>query len=139
MNFCPNCGQKMEGKFCGNCGCSSEATTSANNPLVRSKNGKGIASMVLGIIAIVWAVIELPSFSTDAISEALLESEIDSVPGYIGFMIGFNILSLPCGIIGLIMGLRAKKDGKAISGIIMSALALVIVVISIFVIASAIN
>lgn len=138
MNFCPNCGQKMEGKFCGNCGHSSETVAAVGSP-VKAKNGKGIASMVLGIIAIIWAVIELPSFSTDTISEALIESDINSVPGYIGFIIGFNLLSLPCGIVGLILGLRAKKDGKAISGIIMSALALLVVIASVFVILSAID
>lgn len=135
MNFCPNCGQKMEGKFCANCGNSVETAVVAT----KSKNGKGIASMILGIIAVVWALIELPSFDVDAISQAFYENDINSVAGYIGFIIGFNILSLPCGIIGLILGLKAKKDGKAIAGIIMSALALLVVIASIFVIISAID
>ena len=131
MGFCPKCGQKMEGSFCSNCG--NAAGNIVGAP--KEKQGLSIASMVLGIVALVWALMELAAFEN--IEEALLEAAIDTSGAYIGFFIGFNLLSLPCGVLGLIFGLKSKKNGKAIAGLIMSGISLLIVAISLFVIIGA--
>ena len=146
MNYCTNCGTANEGNknFCSNCGQS--LTTDANMSQVsgqvvvgKQKNGKATASLVLGIIAAVWAAMSLLSFGEieNALIEAMAENSTDNVfAAKMGFFIGFNIVSLPCGIVGLVLGLKAKKNGKAIAGIVTSLAALAIAVISLFIILS---
>ena len=121
MNFCPNCGKQITGNFCSNCGYSMAKPAP-------EKNGKGVASMVLGIIGVVWAALEL--LSLGGIEAALSELSDTSIPYLIGFAIGYNILTIPCGLIGLILGLTAKKDSKAKTGIITSAIALLVCLIT---------
>lgn len=88
--------------------------------------------MVLGIIAVTWAFISLFSFGRieESVIEALSDTELAEGAAKFAFALGFNILSLPCGLIGLILGLCAKKNGKAISGIIMSSIAVIIALIA---------
>lgn len=135
MKYCSNCGTKNEGdlNFCSNCGQSLKGETVATtNAPAKKANGKAIASMILGIIAVTWAFISLFSFGNieDALYEALENTEAAEAAARFAFALGFNILSLPCGIIGLVLGLRAKKNGKAISGIITSSIALLIALIA---------
>ena len=140
MNFCTKCGTKNEENlnFCSNCGNSLNPTVGApsyeGTPMVANqKNGKATASLVLGIIAAVWGLLALCSLG--GIEEALIEAlaeypEVSEVTGKIAFGFGYNLLSLICGIIGLILGLVAKKNGKAIAGIITSSVGLITVVVS---------
>lgn len=48
MKYCSNCGNELKenADVCIKCG-----------KLLKQKNGKGIASLVLGIIAILWALL----------------------------------------------------------------------------------
>ena len=144
MNYCTNCGTANEGNknFCSNCGQSLTANTNMSQVsgqvvVGKQKNGKATASLVLGIIAVVWAAMSMLSFGQieEALVEAMAESTTDNVfAAKMGFFIGYNIVSLPCGIIGLILGLRAKKNGKALAGIVTSLAALAIATISLFII-----
>ena len=130
MKFCSNCGQENEKglNFCANCGANLTGVVKSK----KKGNGKAVASMVLGIIAVVWAFMSLLSFGNiePNLLNLLDETELTEVAAKISFAIGFNILSLPCGIIGLILGCRAKKNGKAVAGIITSSIALLIAIIA---------
>ena len=130
MKYCENCGSeiKEDADVCLGCG---KAVKKAKNG-----NGKAVASMVLGIIAVVWAFISLFGIGNieDSLTASLADTELSEAAAKIAFGIGFNLLSLPCGIIGLILGLRAKKNGKAIAGIITSSLALLVAFIAYIVI-----
>ena len=152
MKYCTSCGTPNDANtnFCSKCGQSLNQEVNQTNfvPAAqvngqayygKPRNGKATASMVLGIIAVVWALIELCSFGEieQGVIDAFAKNDINNVTaGKIGFFIGYNIISLPCSIIGLILGLVAKKNGKAIAGIITSAAALIIVIISLVLIMS---
>lgn len=135
MNFCVYCGNQLNNnsKFCSKCG----NIINNNNFINYEKKGKEIASMVLGIIAISWSFLEMLSFTnlSEAI-ELIKFSYYDmSFAKYLGFFIGYNLLSLPCGIIGLILGLNSKIDcGQKKAGIITSIISLFIVIISLLII-----
>ena len=137
MKFCPNCGEKVEAglKFCGSCG--SELTASKKE-VSKKGNGKAIASMVLGIIAVSCAFISLFSIGNieDSLIPLLESTTLSEGAAKFAFGIGFNLLSLPCGIIGLCLGAAAKKNGKAIAGIITSSVALLVSIIAYIVIFS---
>lgn len=127
MNFCFNCGEKLEkeDKFCSKCG------TKLKDKSVGK--GKSIASMVLGIIAVVWSFFVLLCFEN--IGEAL--KDFTMVSQFVGFFIGLNLISLPCGIIGLSLGLSSKfKNGQRLSGIITSSISLFVALLSLIVIFS---
>ena len=145
MKYCTNCGAQNDANtnFCSSCGQSLNQNVGMAqvNGIVgtsKPKNGKAIASMVLGIIAAIWALMSLASIGNieEALVEAFAENNLtDEFAGNFGFFIGSNLLSLPCGIIGLILGLVAKpKNGKAITGIITSIAALLVTAISLVII-----
>ena len=164
MNFCPNCGQQTNGNFCTNCGTNLATNNNQmnsqpmynnqmpNQPMYNNqpntqmypnqmnapvqKNGKAVASLVLGIIAIIWALFEVLAFG-DVSNNVAPDGTISNVAYGIAFFIGFNILSFPCGLIGLILGLKSKHVGTGKAGLILSAIALLVCVISAFVIAFA--
>ena len=133
--FCSNCGKEVnqEAVICVGCGCSLN-NVPRNLDSVPEKvkvegNGSSIASMVLGIIAVCWAGLELLSMEDLAIS-----IPTGTVAELIGFFIGYNLLSLPTGIISLSLGLSSKaKNKKRMAGIITSGIALVIVAISLII------
>lgn len=109
--FCPKCGsQNDEGvKFCSKCGASmTDGKTATQKTETKKKEGLGTASLVLGIIALVF------SFSC-----------IIFVPIFV---------VLPLAIIGLILGIVNKaKKGKKVAGIILNSFALVISIIMCFI------
>lgn len=137
--FCTKCGTKNEEgtNFCSSCG---ESLNSAFKPEpVKEKNGKSIASMVLGIVAVVWAFIVLLGLGSlrEGLIQSIMEDNVNNVVAYkFGYFFGYNFISLPCSIIGLILGLVSKKNGKAIAGIIMTSIALFIALISFVIIVS---
>ncbi len=131
--FCSNCGNEIKenadfclkcGKFVGNTLKEKQITKPQVIIKKEKGNGKSIASMVLGIIAIVFVLLELLSLET-AKYEIILYSYISSVAGYI---IGYTILSLPESIIGLILGISGrneKQNSFNISGIILNSIVIV--------------
>ncbi len=108
MKYCPKCGSenKEEVKFCSKCGASFEKEVEnevkSNKP---TKEGLGTASLVIGIIALVFSftcIFFLPIF-----------------------------IILPLALVGLILGIVNKaKKGKKFAGIILNAFALVISIIT---------
>lgn len=150
MKFCPNCGQQIEEgtSFCRNCGCNLSAAPAqtpinqvnyvqqpnyaAQNPAQRGK-GLAVASLVLGIISLLYSLISLAALSgvEDSLIEAYETSGLESaMVAKISFGIGFVLVVTITGILSLIFGINRKKYGLGKAGIILSSIALVIAVIS---------
>ena len=128
--YCSNCGNKIEkdGIFCANCG--TPINTPAQPQVVYYKqrvpgNGLSIAGMVLGIVGLVFALLYVLSFSSNAY---LLERSI--YRRYIfAYAFGTVLIPLALSATGLplsICGLLKNKNGKNISGIILNSLTLLI-------------
>lgn len=130
MKYCEKCGTQIneESSFCPSCGANLKPIKSTDNT---KADGKAIASMILGIIAVSWAALELLSLGN--INEAI--SYYYSPAAIVGFFIGYNLLSLPCSIIGLSLGIASKRNcGIKTSGIITSIISLTIVLLSLMII-----
>ena len=134
--FCKNCGMKIDDNvnFCSSCGQSlvEPSNTKTCNDSKKGK-GKAISSMVLGIVAIIWAFFALLALSTIPflVKELVLENPENIWPAMVGGFIGFNIISLPTAIPGLALGISSKyKGGMKTSGIVLCSLSLLIALIS---------
>lgn len=100
-------------------------------------NGRSIAGMVLGIIAIVWCLFQLMSFG--AINEGLNQvSNYTNLEGislpfiYFWFGFGYTLFSLIPSLIGLplsISGLKKQKTGKNVTGIVLNTISLIFSII----------
>lgn len=135
--FCSNCGKELKenADVCVNCGKIINNTNNKNNCV--KGNGRTIATMVLGIVAITWAFMSL--LSLFEIGSMLDEYTTISVAEVIGFIIGYNLFSLPTSIVGLCLGLTSKiKNNKNTAGIIMCIVSLIIVLFNTVVIVIAI-
>ncbi len=108
MKYCSKCGSEndAEVKFCSKCGNSFENEVSENKNVVsKNKEGLGVASLVIGIIALVL------SFTC-----------IFFIPFFIIF---------PLALVGLILGIVNKvKKGRKFAGIILNAFALLISIVT---------
>lgn len=92
---------------------------------MKKNNGAAIASMVLGIIAMLWAFLSL--IALGEVSEETFW--IYSTSEFIGYIIGFNLLSLPTSIVGFVLALTSRKkikNGFNTSGLILCSICLVI-------------
>ncbi len=131
--FCKNCGTEIDSNinFCSFCGQSLVEPTNSNASKTKGK-GKAISSMVLGIIAIVWAfIVALALESIPSLIEKIILETTNVGPAIAGYFIGFNFLSLPTGITGLALGLSSKyKSGMRTSGIVTCSLSLLVALIS---------
>lgn len=97
-------------------------------------NGRSIAGMVLGIIAVVWCLFQIMSLG--AINEGLSQvSEYTNLEGislpfiYFWFGFGYTLFSLIPSLIGLplsISGLCKQKTGKNIAGLVLNIISLII-------------
>ena len=147
MKYCTNCGtpNDVNTNFCSRCGQSLNQTNYIPSAQVNgqvyysnSKNGKSTASMILGIIAAVWSLLMLPLlFGMDEILvEAMSDGDVTTDSIRAAAIIIFCTVNFVCGLLGLIFGLIAKKNGKAITGIITSSLSILMAIITTIVIMS---
>lgn len=121
MMYCSNCGKKVDENavICVNCGCKLK---NGNG------NGKGIASMVLGIVGLFFALCVFTSIPD-------LGEELDFVTSFsyqFGYAIGFVLIQSALAIPGLCLALverRKKKTGFNTAGFWLTLLTLVCVVI----------
>ena len=114
---CTECGKEFsdQAKMCPNCG----------YPLKKKGKGFAVASLVLGIISIVYS---MPVFSM-LFQTAVQKNEIISIAVY---MMIFGILSL---VFGIVSHLKGCKLIKKIVGIVLSAISLVLL-LTVIIIAS---
>lgn len=103
MKYCPKCGEENnnEAKFCKSCGKSlDEVINQANNNQINNnKESLGTASIVLGIIALIFALFCFTLFPI--------------------------FLTIPLSLVGLILGIVNKvKKGKKFAGIILNGVAI---------------
>lgn len=139
MKYCSNCGKELtsNSNFCSNCGANQNYQVNNQNYQMSNQNikpvgnGKTIACMVLGIIAASWAFLSLLSLSEIETELAYLST----VGELIGFYIGYNLFSLPTGIVGLSLGLTTNlKNNKKTAGIILCTISLIVAFINLLVI-----
>lgn len=139
--FCTNCGNQINenADFCLNCGKFVNNTPkviqrSQTNVEIKKTQGTGksIASMVLGIVSIIFVLLELLALE-NAQYEIIVYSELSSV---IGYLIGYTLLSLPSSIVGITLGISGRNDkqsGFNIAGIILNT---IVILCNIFVVFS---
>ena len=141
MKYCTNCGAQNEENtnFCSKCGSNMNANNfvpaaqvSGQTYYVKEKNGKSIASLVLGIISVAVGFIMLLGMSgaEEIIIEEAIESNVDPTELKNATSVTVSIIPFVCGLLGLIFGIASKKkNGKAIAGIITSSLGLIAAII----------
>lgn len=123
--FCPNCGHPLpEGqRFCGNCGIAAVSAPAASHPskevyYAKPKipgRGLGIASMVLGIIGLVYSIPCVVFACMPAYREPGMEGILSASV--------FSLLSLIYSIAALC---KKNKSGSTISGLLMGAIGLIV-------------
>lgn len=130
--FCSNCGNEVDEKavICVKCG------VPIDNISKTKENGKSIASLVLGIIGLVFAVLVLLGMEDADIS---MDLAFQSIGYKISYGIGFILIQASLGITGLCLGASAyknTKNNKNKAGIILSVITLVICIIQFIIIMS---
>ena len=127
MKYCSNCGKELKegADICLNCG------KLVNKQQKKNKNIEkelSIASLVLGIISILWTFIMILGYE-QAIETIKVEYYYNETIIYVMFYyIGYTLFSLTPSIISLVLGLMSiKKEKNAMStaGIILSGITLV--------------
>ena len=137
--FCKNCGNKVEKNvsFCPSCGsplneekkkAGKQEEANVTYVIQEPKKNTGTAGMVLGIIAIVYALITLVSITTEDFKISALENSRDIVAFAIGVVLVQTVLSC-VGLPLSISSLRKGKNGKNISGTILCAATIVLSII----------
>lgn len=111
MKYCSNCGKELKegADICLNCG------KLVNNQQKKNKNiekGLSIASLVLGIISILWTFIMILGYE-QAIETIKVEYYYNETIIYVMFYyIGYTLFSLTPSIISLVLGLMSIKKKK---------------------------
>ncbi len=138
MKYCKNCGTELKegADICLGCG----TLLKQENQIEKKEttvSGKSITSLILGVIATLWTLLSLLSIE-EAKYAYWFEVGEENVATFIGFYIGYTLLSLTPSIVGLILGLLGLKDkskGISIAGLVLSGFALLscIVILIIFI------
>ena len=111
--FCSNCGKEVDEKavVCVKCGVAlvpDYNLVKENKP----KKGKGIASMILGIVAIIYTFSAFSALSLD-ITELLSEfDEVYNSAFNFGYAIGLVIIQLSCAITGICLACSERSKTK---------------------------
>lgn len=101
--FCSNCGKEVNENavICLNCGAAIKNNKSGN------KKGKGIASMVLGILGVFFALCAIAAL--DEISDVLYYY---SNAERFGYSIGYVLIQSVFAIVGISLACSERKDNK---------------------------
>ena len=107
--YCQKCGNKCDEKsgFCPNCGAQLNNFSNVSNSNVYNtpKKGKGIASMVLGIIGLLYALMTFAAFED-------LDSYLYGVPYRAAFAFGVVLVPLIFAIIAICLAVVERKNNK---------------------------
>ena len=110
--YCQNCGKKCDEKavICVGCGVplnNNYQNANTNNVIQTEKKGKGIASMILGIIGTLYALMAFAAF--EDLDEALY---LLTSAEKIGFAIGFILVQSIFAIIAICLACSERKNKK---------------------------
>ena len=144
--YCPNCGAKVDEKavVCVKCGVSLKKET--NNTNQPEKSGAATASMVLGILGLIFGVITLlialgvSSYASNSLEMQLYGSisssyEEEKLATAIGIIFLPGILSL----IGFILAITSRgkvKNGSNSAGLVLNIITIILCVIQFLMITS---
>lgn len=141
MKYCSNCGAEVNenAAVCVKCGCALKTNDTLTNQPTREQSSK--ASMVLGIIAIIFGaiafllVIAVQSYLTGSYEGRIQRLASDFERTRLGLMILFLPVPGILSVIGFILGLTNKvKSGSKTAGIVLNAITLVLCVLMIVII-----
>lgn len=141
MKYCSNCGAEVNenAAVCVKCGCALKTNDALANQQTRAQSSK--ASMVLGIIAIIFGaiafllVIAVQSYLTSSYEGRIQRLASDFESTRLGLMILFLPVPGILSVIGFILGLTNKvKSGSKTAGIVLNAITLVLCVLMIAII-----
>ena len=141
MKYCSNCGAEVNenAAVCVKCGCALKSNDVTQSSNVQPQSSK--ASMVLGILAVVFAaiafllVIGVQSYLTTTYDGRIQRFASDFESTRLGLMILFIPVPGILSIIGFILGLTNKvKSGAKTAGIVLNAIALVLCILMILII-----
>ncbi len=101
--YCSNCGEKVDEKavICIHCGCALHPEFFQN----KEKHGKGIASMILGIISTFLAICIFSDFEELAMEASMSESVF-------GYAFGLILIQLILAIVGICLACSERKTKK---------------------------
>ena len=109
--YCSNCGEKITktASFCPKCGnkVNGVAEVPVTPAVEKPKRGKGIASMILGILAVIYSISALGVCSE---LDNYLEGE--SVAFQNGFAFGVVLVQLVLAIVGISLACVERRDNK---------------------------
>lgn len=133
MKFCPNCGKELKegADICLECG--KFLTRQPSQIIVKEKTkntgkGKAITSLVLGIVAVFWSLSMLAGIEEGTETLIVEYYYNPNIIYLLSFYIGYTLFALTPGIIGIIMGIKSKKQKNskmATAGIILTSIALI--------------
>ena len=141
MKYCSNCGAEVNenAAVCVKCGCALKTNDALANQQTRAQSSK--ASMVLGIIAIIFGaiafllVIAVQSYLTSSYEGRIQRLASDFESTRLGLMILFLPVPGILSVIGFILGLTNKvKSGSKTDRIVLNAITLVLCVLMIVII-----
>ena len=141
MKYCSNCGAEVNenAAVCVKCGWALKSNDVTQSSNVQPQSSK--ASMVLGILAVVFAaiafllVICVQSYLTTTYDGRIQRFASDFESTRLGLMILFIPVPGILSIIGFILGLTNKvKSGAKTAGIVLNAIALVLCILMILII-----
>lgn len=122
--YCQNCGKKIDENavICVGCGCA----------IKRKGKGKGIASMVLGILSVLYSLIAFL---------VLLDDEVELYSYYsasemVGYIIGFVLIQSVLAIISVSLAAserKTNKNGFNTSGLWLSISSFILIAIQIII------
>ena len=107
--FCPNCGKKVDEKAVICVGCGVPLNNNFNNQVANNnqKKGKGIASLVLGIIAFIYSLSAFAAF--DKLDDTIYPYQGSQ---QIAFAVGFVLVQFIFAIISFCLAYTDKKNNK---------------------------
>lgn len=127
MNYCPNCGKKIqaEADVCVNCGKFLTNEKSISSAKTKKVPGKGlsIAGMILGIIAILIITTDVPMTLIDNSMEYYTNLEV----------IEDIVMSISISITGVVLsavGFKKLKSGFNISGLVLNSVSIFLSIVA---------